>query len=72
MRYSYDCVCTFVALPAIPQGPPSSFQMMGLDIMVTDDLQVKFLEANNYPLWPKGTDALNKLTLRMGVCHVQA
>ena len=56
-------------MPVIPQASesPSSFQMMGLDIMVTDDLQIKFLEANNYPLWPKGTDAMNKMTLRMGV-----
>ena len=31
---------------------PSSFQILGLDFMVTDDLQVSFIEANSYPLWP--------------------
>ena len=56
-------------MPVIPQASesPSSFQMMGLDIMVTDDLRIKFLEVNNYPLWLKGTEAMNKMTLRMGV-----
>ena len=54
-------------MPTILHASPSSFQMMGLDIMVTDDLQIKFIEANTYPLWPKGSDAINKLTLRMGV-----
>ena len=54
-------------MSTIFSASPSSFQMMGLDIMVTDDLQLKFIEANNYPLWPMGTDAINKLILRTWV-----
>ena len=32
---------------------PSSFQLLGLDFLVTDDYNVWFIEANSYPLWPK-------------------
>ena len=41
--------------------------MMGLGIMVTDDLCIKFLEVNNYPLWPLGTESMNKIMHTMGV-----
>ena len=35
--------------------------------MVTSDLQIKFIEVNNYPLWPRGTDFLNNMIQKMGV-----
>ena len=31
----------------------SSFQLLGLDFLVTSNYRVWFIEANNYPLWPK-------------------
>ena len=46
---------------------PSNFLMMGLDFMVTADLQVQFIEANNYPLWPRGTDFMSTMIHEMGV-----
>ena len=46
---------------------PSNFLMLGLDIMVTSELTVKFIEANNYPLWPKGVDFIDKRNPPMAV-----
>ena len=46
---------------------PSSYQLLGLDFMVTSDLRVWFIEANNYPLWPKGTPYIEHLMDQMGV-----
>lgn len=44
------CVCVYVG-----QGTwirmPGSFQIIGLDFLVTSNFEIKFLEANNYPLW---------------------
>jgi len=52
----------------------SSFQLLGLDFLVTSDYRVWFIEANNYPLWPKtpphrGTDKyfIDKLMDNMAV-----
>lgn len=51
---------------------PSSFHLFGLDFMITDDLQVWFIEANNYPLWPKTSGKepcfIDELMDNMGVC----
>lgn len=38
-------------LPVLERHP-SSFQLLGLDFMVTKDLHTWFIEANGYPLWP--------------------
>ena len=46
---------------------PSTFQLLGLDFMVTRDFRVWFIEANNYPLWPKGTPYINELINTLGV-----
>ena len=46
---------------------PSSYLLVGLDFMVTTDYRVWFIEANNYPLWPKGSPFVNDLMDRMGV-----
>lgn len=35
--------------------------------MVTSDFNIKFIEANNYPLWPRGTEFLNGMMQQMGV-----
>ena len=46
---------------------PSTFQFLGLDFMVTRDFHVWFIEANNYPLWPKGTPFIDDLMKTLGV-----
>lgn len=51
---------------------PSSFHLLGLDFMVTDDFRVWFIEANSYPLWPKvsssrATSFIDKMMDTMGV-----
>ena len=51
---------------------PSNYLMLGLDIMVTSELTVQFIEANNYPNWPKGADFMNKRIPQMGVREEQA
>ena len=48
---------------------PSTFQFLGLDFMVTRDLHTWFIEANNYPLWPKGTPFIDNLLDTLGVSH---
>lgn len=35
--------------------------------MVTRDYRVWFIEANNYPLWPKGSPFIDNLMDRLGV-----
>ena len=45
---------------------PSSYQLLGLDLMITLDWHIWFIEANNYPLWPKGGWITN-FTSQMGV-----
>lgn len=55
-----------VAMPVFTRAP-SNFLMMGLDFMVTSDFDIKFIEANNYPLWPRGTEFLNNMMQQMGV-----
>ena len=45
----------------------SNFLLMGLDFMITSDLHIQFIETNNYPLWPRGTDSLNNMIQTMGV-----
>lgn len=52
---------------------PSSFHLLGLDFMVTDDFQVWFIEANGYPLWPKASSSkvysfIDEHIVTMGVC----
>ena len=47
---------------------PSSFQLLGLDFMVSANWKVWFIEANNYPLWPKGQPEINSFINTMGVC----
>ena len=52
------------------QRNPSSFQLLGLDFMITDDLHIWFIEANNYPLWPKVSSSssfVNELMDTLGV-----
>ena len=46
---------------------PSNYLLIGLDFMVTSDLSVKFIEANNYPLWPKGNDFIDRMMQQLGV-----
>ena len=45
---------------------PSSFQLLGLDLLVSKDWHIWFIEANNYPLWPKG-GWITDFTSKMGV-----
>lgn len=52
---------------SIFERAPSTFQFLGLDFMVTRDLRTWFIEANNYPLWPKGTPFIDKLMSTLGV-----
>lgn len=49
------------------QRAPSSYQLLGLDFMVTSDLRVSFIEANNYPLWPAGSKRIDYFMNDMGV-----
>ena len=49
------------------QRMPSSYLLLGLDFMVTTDYRVWFIEANNYPLWPKGSPFINNLMDGLGV-----
>ena len=51
---------------------PSSYLLLGLDFMVTADYRVWFIEANNYPLWPKGSPFINDLMDRLGVSSVKS
>jgi hypothetical protein len=46
----------------------SSYQLLGLDLMVTTDWHIWFIEANNYPLWPKG-GWITDFTSQMGVSY---
>ncbi len=46
---------------------PSTYQLLGLDFMVTHDYRVWLIEANNYPLWPKGEPYIDELIHGMGV-----
>ena len=48
------------------QRSSSSFQLLGLDLMVTTDWHIWFIESNNYPLWPQG-GWITEFTTRMGV-----
>ena len=45
----------------------SCFQFLGLDFMVSQNWKVWFIEANNYPLWPRGTPEINEMIDTMGV-----
>ena len=45
--------------------------MMGLDFMVTSDLQLQFIEVNNYPLWPRGARVMDSMLTQMGVSDYQ-
>ncbi len=45
---------------------PSTFQLLGLDLMVTTDWRIWFIESNNYPLWPQG-GWITEFTGKMGV-----
>lgn len=47
-------------------GTLNGFQLLGLDFMITNDWHIWFIEANNYPLWPKG-GWITKFTTTMGV-----
>ncbi len=49
---------------------PSTFQLLGLDFMVTKDYRVWLIEANNYPLWPKGEPYIDELIRGMGVREI--
>ena len=69
---SYSRVLFIILSAAIPginvfSRSPSSYQLLGLDFMVTDDFHIWFIEVNNYPLWPKGSPFVNDLMDRMGV-----
>ncbi|XP_065186459.1 protein polyglycylase TTLL10-like [Sycon ciliatum] len=44
---------------------PGTFQLVGLDIMVDENLDCWFIEANNYPLWPYQGRFSSHLSLRM-------
>ena len=39
--------------------------------MVTADYRIWFIEANNYPLWPKGSPFINDLMDRLGVSSIK-
>ena len=62
----YCLIFSNTARPIVTRSP-SNFLMMGLDFMVTADLQIQFIEANNYPLWPRGTDFMSTMIHEMGV-----
>lgn len=49
-----------------PQSSAGGFQLLGLDLMITNDWHIWFIEANNYPLWPKG-GWITEFTTKMGV-----
>ncbi len=51
------------------QRSSSSFQLLGLDIMITTDWHIWFIESNNYPLWPQG-GWITDFTLQMGVYNI--
>lgn len=44
----------------------STFQFIGVDIMVTQDYRTWFIETNNYPLWPRGTPFIDQLFNTLG------
>ncbi len=48
----------------------STFQLLGLDFMVRKDYRVWLIEANNYPLWPKGEPYIDELIRGMGVREI--
>lgn len=65
------CLCK-IGLSVFERSP-SSFHLLGLDFMITEDLRVWFIEANSYPLWPKvsssrETSFIDELMETMGVC----
>eukprot|EP00731_Ephydatia_muelleri_P028672 Em0020g316a len=45
----------------------STFQFIGIDVMVTQDYRTWFIETNNYPLWPRGTPFIDQLFNTLGV-----
>ena len=62
----------FVIGLSVFERSPSSFHLLGLDFMITDDLKVWFIEANSYPLWPRvsssrETSFIDELMETMGV-----
>lgn len=57
----------FLVAKSVFSRAPSNYLLIGLDFMVTSDLSVKFIEANNYPLWPKGNAFLDDMIEQMGV-----
>ena len=57
----------FLVAKSVFSRAPSNYLLIGLDFMVTSDLSVRFIEANNYPLWPKGNDFLDDMIEQMGV-----
>lgn len=65
LEFSF-CFLAHAVKPVATQAP-SNFLMMGLDFMVTADLQVQFIEVNNYPLWPRGTEFMDSMIQKMGV-----
>lgn len=48
------------------EGTHTGFQLLGLDLMITNNWHIWFIEANNYPLWPKG-GWVTQFTTLMGV-----
>ena len=72
-----DCVCSVcmhVFLHVffyLGQGTwirtPGSFQILGLDFLITANFEIKFLEANNYPLWPIPSTDIEQMLQWMAV-----
>ena len=54
--FNVSCPPLCVCCVCVGQGTwvrlPGSFQLLGLDFLITSSFEIKFLEANNYPLWP--------------------
>lgn len=46
----------------------SAIQLLGIDLMVSKDWHIWFIESNNYPLWAQG-GWMTQFTATMGVGH---
>ena len=48
-------------------------QLLGLDLMITSDFDIKLIEVNNYPYYPipsrSTTDFFHEMVVRMYVFH---
>ena len=70
IKYNYDFLHIVKGRNMINDRALSAYQLIGLDLMVTKDWHIWFIEANNYPLWPKG-GWITSFTSTMGVSAAQ-